>query len=217
MELDELQKVVEAREVGEHAGAVAEDCFSATVDFGDLELARQVVMLAEAAEPSGRDDAELLRIHGAGLSARERGEAGGRGGDDADRGAAVRAAQDVREVLGRGGPGGHDRARRGEVQGSPGDVLADRVSGQGVGDVAAGPDAVQRGFAVGRDVVEVVLGDHLFAVASGRLCQRRLVVARAVLVDEAEGGRAGLFEVAGLGRQFRAAGRILSEMRGYCA
>jgi hypothetical protein len=62
-----------------------------------------------------------------------------------------------------------------------------------LGNVAAGPDAVQWGFVVGRDVVEVVVGDHVFAVAPGRLrqlrvgLQQRLVVARALLVDEARG------------------------------
>ncbi len=152
----------------------------------------------------GDDDAEVLRVQRSGLPF---GERGGRVRRDPDAGVAEAGVEDVGAVAGRGHPGFDDRPGSGEPEGAPGDVLADDVTDLGAVDVAAGANSVQRGGPLGRDVREVVLAGHVFAVALGGVGevdvggQRALAVAGAFAVDQAEDGGADLFEVAGLGRE----------------
>ena len=162
--------------------------------------------------PGGDDRAEVLGVERSGLSF---GERGGRPRLDPDPGFAEGAGEDVGAVPGRGHPGVDDRPRRGQPHRAPGDVLADHIPVLRVGDVAAGADPLQRCFAVGRDVREVVLVGHVAAVLLrgvrelriGR--QRALAVSFAFLIDQAQHRGAHLFDVAGRGRQVgvRAGGR----------
>lgn len=148
---------------------------------------------------AGRDDrAEVLRVEPAGLPF---GHRGGRVRRDADAGFAVVRVEDVRAVTGGGHPGVDDRLRARQPQRAPGDVLADFVSDSRAVDVAARAHPVQRRFAVGGDVREVVLAGHVFAVALrgvrelrvGR--QRALTVRFAFLIDQAEDRRADQAEI----------------------
>ncbi len=115
--------------------------------------------------------------------------------------------EDVRAVPRRGHPRRHDRARRRQAEGAPGDVLAHFVP-LPARDVARGAHALQWGVPARADVFEVIVRRHVLAMALGRLlqvsvmCQRGLAVAFAFLVYEAFDGGADLFEVA------RAGGRV---------
>ena len=135
------------------------------------------------------------------------GRPGPRGNGQATVG--VVRVEDVRQVVRRVDPGVDDRARRREVEGAPGDVLADDVAVARIRQVTGGLDAAERGVA-GRAVVgEVVLGDHVVVVLLGRLLQvgvgreRRQSVLAADLVDEAQRGGLDDGDVGRVGRQVR--------------
>jgi hypothetical protein len=152
----------------------------------------------------GEDDAEVLRVQRPGLAL---GERRGRMRTDPDAGVAKARVEDVGAVVGRGHPGADDRLGGGQPECAPGDVLADDVADLRAVDVAAGAHPVERGVPAGRDVREVVLAGHVFAVAlrgAGELGvgrQGALAVARAFAVDQAEDRGADLFEVARLRRE----------------
>jgi hypothetical protein len=160
---------------------------------------------AVAGGVAGRDDrAEVLRVEPAGLPF---GQRGGRVRGDADAGFAVVRVEDVGAVAGRRHPGIDDRLRARQPQRAPGDVLADFVPHSRAIDVAARADPVQRRFAIGSDVREVVRAGHVFAVAlrgARELCVGRqcaLAVRFAFLVDQAEDRRADQAEVVRSRRQ----------------
>ncbi len=159
----------------------------------------------------GRDDgAEVLGVDRPGLPFGER-RGGVRG--DPDAGFAVGGVEDVRAVPGRGHPGGDDRLRGGQPQRAPRDVLTDHVPVLRVREVAARAHPLERGFAVGCVVGEVVLFGHVAAVAlrgtrkRGVWLQCRLAVAFAFLVDQAQHRGAHQAEVARLRGQVRVGAR----------
>ena len=145
------------------------------------------------------DDAELGHERGAAV-ARAR-----VAGDDAEADLAIRGHEDVGAVAGRVHPGGHDRARGGELAGAPGEVLAD-PPGAAVGQVAGGADALGGLGAVAALVGEVAVGDHVVAVAEGGLLQLAVDLQRgqtavgALGVEEAQRGDRDGGEVAAVGQ-----------------
>jgi hypothetical protein len=168
-----------------------------------------------------RDDrAEVLGVQRPGLPFGER-----FGGPrlDPDPRFAEGAVEDVGAVPGGGHPGVYDRLRRGQPQRAPGDVLADHIPVLRVGEVAGGADPVERRFAVGRGVREVVLVCHVAAVSLrgarelriGR--ERALAVAFAFLIDQAQHRGAHLFDVAGRGGEVGARAGGGGEGRGCAA
>ncbi len=152
----------------------------------------------------GDDRAEVLGVQRSGLPF---GECGGGPRLDSDPGFAVGAVEDVGAVPGGGHPGADDRLRRGQPHRAPRDVLADHVPILRVGDVAARAHPLQRRFAVGRDVREVVLVGHVAAVRLRGMrelcveCQCALAMTFAFLIDQAQHRGAHLFDVALVGRQ----------------
>ena len=95
-----------------------------------------------------------------------------------------------------------------QLQGAPGDVLAERVADLRVGYVAGVLHASNRRQAARRDVGEVVLADHFVAVT---LCgcfeltadpQCKLSIASALLVDQAQGRGDDFPEVIRRGHEF---------------
>jgi hypothetical protein len=147
---------------------------------------------------SADDGAEVLRIHPAALAF---GERAGHSRGDADAGVAVGAVEDVGAVAGGGHPRFHDRTRSGVPQCAPGDVLAELVPVVAAWDEPAGADAHEQRLAAGAGVFEVVAGHHVVGVGCSRPHeqrihdQRRIAVAGAFAVDQAQRRGAHAFEV----------------------
>ncbi len=170
--------------------------------------------------PGGDDRAEVLCVERAGLPF---GERGGRSRLDPDPGFAVGAVEDVGAVPGGRHPGIDDRLWRGQPHRAPRDVLADHIPVLRVGDVAARAHPLERRFAVGCDVGEVVLVGHVAAVPLrgvrelrvGR--ERPLAVAFAFLIDQAHHRGAHLFDIAGRGGQVGVGTGAVGECRARAA
>ncbi len=160
--------------------------------------------------PGGDDHAEVLGVERPGLPFGERG-----GGPrlDPHPGFAVGAVEDVGAVPGGRHPSVDDRLRRGQPHRAPRDVLANHIPVLLVGEVAARAHPLQRRFAVGGDVGEVVFVRHVAAVSLRGVrelrigSQRALTVAFAFLIDQAQDGGAHLFDIAGGGGQVGARAR----------
>src|ERR1700689_2674978 len=147
--------------------------------------------IGRARASAADDHAEVLRVDGAGLSMCERG-GGGRG--HADAGFPVVGVEDVGAVARRGHPCGHDRARRGQPAGSPGDVLADFIADARARDVASRAYARQWRPSTGPaapEVFEIVVDGHAVGVPLGGLSkspvgsQAGLAMGDAFAIDQA--------------------------------
>src|SRR5271168_324564 len=160
------------------------------------------------------DDAEVLRVDGAGLAV---GKRRGRMRRDADACFAVAAVEDVRAVSRRSHPRGDDRARRRQRQRSPGDVLADFVADTRAGDVADRAQPRERRGAARPDVFEVVAERHAPGVRLGGTPQARIRAQRALAggasfaVDQAQRRATNQVEVLRGGPQ---TGVLAGAMRG---